>query len=74
MKTFVKCPQHQTDIRHHRAATAGKAPKAWALPRFWEEQPVKKHWGRILSLAWLKFVVAPLTLICIDKENSTLSL
>ena len=51
MKTFVKCPQHQTDIRHHRAATAGKAPKAWALPRFWvsihsyKKQLAKKKWG-----------------------------
>ena len=44
-----------------RAATVGKAPKAWALPRFWvsilsyKKQPVKKFWGRILGLAWLKF-------------------
>ena len=47
-----------------RAATTGKAPKAWALPRFWvsirsfKEQPVKKIWGRILGLAWLKFAVS----------------
>ena len=45
---------------------AGKAPKAWALPRFWvsirsyKKQPVKKIWGRILGLAWLKFAVAAL--------------
>ena len=50
----------------YRAATAGKAPKAWALPRFWvsirsyKKQPVKKIWGRILGLAWLKFAVAAL--------------
>ena len=49
-----------------RGATTGKAPKAWALPRFWvsicsyKKQPVKKIWGRILVLAWLKFAVAPL--------------
>ena len=49
-----------------RGATAGKAPKAWTLPRFWvsihsyKEQPVKKFWGRILDLAWLKFTVAAL--------------
>ena len=49
-----------------RAATAGKAPKAWALPRFWvsirsyKKQPVKKNWGRILDLAWLKFAVTSL--------------
>ena len=49
-----------------RGATAGKAPKAWALPRFWvsigsyKKQPVKKFWARILGLAWLKFLVAPL--------------
>ena len=49
-----------------RAATAGKAPKAWALPRFWvlirsyKKQPVKKNWSRILGLAWLKFAVAAL--------------
>jgi hypothetical protein len=47
-----------------RAATAGKAPKAWALPRFWfsirshKKQPIKKILGRILGLAWLKFAVA----------------
>jgi hypothetical protein len=52
-----------------RAATAGKAPKALvALPRFWvsicsyKKQPVKKIWGRILGLAWLKFTVASLVL------------
>ena len=50
-----------------RAATAGKAPKAWALPRFWvsilsyKKQPVKKNWGRILGLAWIKFAVAALS-------------
>ena len=49
-----------------RAATAGKAPKAWALSRFWvsihsyKKQPVKKIWGRILGLAKLKFAVAAL--------------
>ena len=49
-----------------RGATAGKAPKAWALPRFWvsiltcKKQPVKKIWGRILGPAWLKFTVVPL--------------
>ena len=49
-----------------RAATAGKAPKAWALPRFWvsihsyKKQPVEKFLGRILELAWLKFAFAVL--------------
>ena len=49
---------------HIRAATAGKTPKAWALPRFWvsirsyKKQPVKKIWDRILGLAGLKFAVA----------------
>ena len=50
-----------------RAAAAGKAPKAWALLiRFWvsmrsyKKQPVKKNWGRILGLAWLKFAMASL--------------
>ncbi len=44
-------------VATHRAATAGKAPKAWALPRVWvsihsyQKQPVKKIWGRILGLA-----------------------
>ena len=48
---------------------AGKAPKAWALPRFWvsihtyKKQPVKKIWGRILGLAWLKFAVPSLWLV-----------
>ena len=49
-----------------RAATAGKAGKVWSLPRFWvsipsyKKQPVKKIWGKILGLAWLKFAVASL--------------
>ena len=49
----------------YRGATAGKAPKI--LPRFWvsirsyKKQLVKEIWGRILGLAWLKFVVAPLS-------------
>ena len=52
-----------------RAATVCKAPKAWALPRFWvskcsyKKQLVKKFWGRILGLAWLKFTVAAVQLI-----------
>ena len=50
----------------YMGATDGKAPKAWALLRFWvsirsyKKQPVKKIWGRILGLVWLKFAVAPL--------------
>ena len=54
-----------------KGATAGKAPKAWALPRFWvsirsyKKQLVKKIWGRILGLAWLKFVVVPLVITSI---------
>ena len=54
--------------RRLRAATAGKV---WSLPRFWvsihsyKKQPVKKFWGRILDLAWLKFTVAALRLIVI---------
>ena len=49
-----------------RGATAGKAPKAWAFPRFWvsirsyKKQLVKQIWGRILGLAWFKFAVASL--------------
>ena len=49
-----------------RAATAGKAPKAWALPRFWvsirsyRKKQVKKIQGRKLVLAWLKYIVAAL--------------
>ena len=59
-----------------RAATAGKAPKAWALPRFWvsicsyKKQPVKKIWVRILDLAWVKFAVAALMYMCCLKINS----
>ena len=49
-----------------RAATAAMAAKIWSLPRFWvsihsyKKQQVKKNWGRILDLAWLKFAVAAL--------------
>ena len=41
-----------------RDTTAGKAPKAWVLPRFYKKQPVIIIWGTILGLAWLKLVVA----------------
>ena len=53
-----------------RAATATKASKARALPKFWvsicsyKKQPVKKNWGRILDLAWLKLAVAALQKVC----------
>ena len=62
-----------------RAATAGKAPKAWALPRFWvsirsyKKQPVKKIWGRILDLAWLKFAVAALITCYITLRAHTIN-
>ena len=63
-----------------RGAKAGKAPKAWALPRFWvsirsyKKQPVKKFWGRILGLAWLNFTVAPLLCVRdIFSVNSTMT-
>ena len=48
------------EIKAHcmiRAAMAGKAPKAWALPRFWvsirsyKKQLVKEIWSRILGLS-----------------------
>ena len=48
---------------------AEKAGNVWSLPRFWvsicsyKKQPVKKFWGRILDLAWLKFTVAALVRI-----------
>ena len=54
------------------ATTAGKAPKAWALPRFWvlihsyEKQPVKKIWDRVLGLAWLKFAIASLGMVFME--------
>ena len=58
-----------------RAATADKAGKVWSLPRFWvsirtyKKQPVKKCWGRILDLAWLRFAVAALqSLFTLDSK------
>ena len=59
------CHQHATMLR---AAMAGKAGKVWSLPRFWvsirsyKKQLVKKFWGKILDLAWLKFAAAALML------------
>ena len=64
-------------FNHFRGATAGKAPKSRALPRFWvsirsyKKQPVKKIWGRILGLAWLKFAVAPLCNACYKLAKTT---
>ena len=63
-----------------RGATADKAPKAWALPRFWvsirsyKKQPVKKIWGRILGLVWLKFAVAALTKGLSQHDRSKISM
>ena len=54
---------------------AGKAPKAWALPRFWvsigsyKKQLVKKIWGRILGLALLKFSVVRAPVVDRQLEN-----
>ena len=60
-----------------KSATAGKAPKAWALSRFWvsirsyKKQLVKKICSRILGLVWLKFAMMPLLMIWIvgSKNN-----
>ena len=60
-----------------RAATAGKVGKVWSLPKFWvsirsyKKQPVKKIWGRILDLAWLKFAVAALAYTIRNKSSKT---
>ena len=35
-------------------------PKFWVSIHSYKKQPVKKIWGRILGLAWLKFAVAAL--------------
>ena len=54
------------DSARIQGALAGKAPKAWTLPRLWvsigsyKKQLVKKIWGRILGLVWLKFSMAPM--------------
>ena len=60
-------------INRFRGTKAGKAPKAWALSKFWvstcsyKKQPIKKILGRILGLALLKFVMAPLQIQCYLK-------
>ena len=48
-----------------RAATAANG---WSLPRFWVsirsyKKLVKKNWGRIVDLVWLKFAVAALEIV-----------
>ena len=59
-----------------RSTTPTKAPKAWALPKFWvsirsyNKQPVKKIWGRILGFVWLEFAVAALYILAIGKGPS----
>ena len=64
-------------VFYSRATTAGKAPKVWALPRFWvsirsyKTQPVKKILGRVLDLAWLKFAVAALAYTIRNKSSKT---
>ena len=58
---FHAMPSNLTQGRH-----GWQDPKAWALPGFWasirsyKKQPVKKTWGRVLGLAWLKFAMAAL--------------
>ena len=64
-------------VNNARSATAGKAR---ALPRFWvsirsyKKQPVKKSWGRILCLAWLKFLVTHLIKYALGRARTTKSL
>ena len=49
-----------------RGAIAGKAAKAWALPRFWVTvNPISTRGAdyahhSTMGLVWLKFAVAPL--------------
>ena len=72
-QTFLR-PCDVPFAKHHRAATPTKAPKAWALPKFWvlfwsyEKQPVKKIWVGILGLAWLKFAVAALRVTMLQNK------
>ena len=53
-------------VHRSRSARAARAAMDWSLSRFWvsircyKKQPVKKIWGRILDLAWLKFALAAL--------------
>ena len=62
VQKFIAC---KTRLGIFRAATVAKV---WSLPRFWvsirsfKKQSVKKIWGRILDLVWLKFDVAVLIL------------
>ena len=45
-------------------------PRFWVSIRSYKKQPVKKNWGRILGLAWLKFAVAPLGYVPAILGNS----
>jgi hypothetical protein len=43
-----------------RPPRPGPCLEFWVSIGSYKKQPVKKIWARILGLAWLKFVVAPL--------------
>ena len=43
-------------------------PRFWVSLRSYKKQPVKKIWGRILGLVWLKFAVASLRILLRQKD------
>ena len=64
----------QAEFGCHIDATGSGAPRLARPPKpgldfgfqyalTYKKQPIKKIWGRILGLAWLKFAVAPLRMV-----------
>ena len=50
--------------RHGWQGPQGLLSRFWISIRSYKKQLVKKIWGRILGLVWLKFAVVPLKVIC----------
>ena len=73
--SFLPKCQPKIDFNMYRGATAGKAPKAWALPRFWvsirsyKKQPVKQIWGRIFAPEFAYLLVSYISVLQTLKLN-----
>ena len=58
----------------YRGATATKASKAWALPKYWVTvNPISIRGAdyahhNTMGLGWLKFALASLKLMCFDRN------
>ena len=71
-----RCGREDILRPQRRHGWQGPQGLGWTLSRFcvsiasysYKKQPVKKNWGKILGLAWLKFAVAALVVVAIGAK------